>query len=81
MSSVSVATVVQTLPSESTDKEKGITPETTSVVGVPAEVVPLKGLRRFLLVACLCLAQYFDIFTACSAIAALPTVRPSSVVI
>ena len=34
-----------------------------------------KGWRKFLLVSLLCGAQLFDVFTACTAMAALPTVR------
>ena len=42
-----------------------------------SQVEAPKGWRKGLLVSLLCGAQLFDIFTACSAMAALPTVRKS----
>lgn len=54
------------------DKEKQSPPQTDEIEH-PFEAP--KGWRKLLLVSLLCGAQFFDIFTACSAIAALPTVR------
>lgn len=56
------------------EKEKQVAVDVT-VTEQEAEHPPVpKGWRKALLVSLLCGAQFFDIFTACSAIAALPTV-------
>ncbi|PSS37253.1 hypothetical protein PHLCEN_2v891 [Hermanssonia centrifuga] len=56
----------------SADKEKG--PEVVRTDDSAEPSSPLKGFRKALLVSLLCAAQFFDIFTASAAIAALPTI-------
>lgn len=46
----------------------------SQVVGIEEPYISPKGWQKFLLVTILCGAQFFDIFTGCAAITALPTV-------
>ena len=48
-------------------------PQEEAEIPTPNPITP-RGWRKVLLVSLLCGAQFFDLFTACSAIAALPTV-------
>lgn len=80
MSVVSDSTVC--ISSRIDDKEKGADSNFADAAAVSTIASPHdshyespKGLKKLLIVTCLCAAQFFDIFIGCAAIVALPTVR------